>query len=138
MEDIEKVVRDLQDAVRTGEWKEELWECVKLFQGVPFRTSGRGSSGSGGVDFTYQMKLSNRTGKLTDEIYVSRKERSKTITRSTVELAMVNALAVQAEEGCVAGPKKLKVFGASYLYALFLRWGVVAGSPAAGKGRAAE
>ena len=56
----------------------------------------------------------------TDELVVSRKEQSKTITRSTVNMAFENAVAVQKEEGCVKGPKRLKVFGASYLYAIFV------------------
>jgi hypothetical protein len=40
-------------------------------------------------------------------------------------MAFENAVAVQKEEGCVKGPKRLKVFGASYLYAIFVSWGII-------------
>ena len=73
----------------------------------------------------YFIKKSNRTGKETDELLISRKENSKTITRSTVEMAFENALEIQSTEGYVKGPKRLKVFGASYLYAVFLEWGLI-------------
>lgn len=56
-------------------------------------TSGRGTRP--GVTFTYSIKKSNRTGRETDELLISRKENSKTITRSTVEMAFENALEIQ-------------------------------------------
>ena len=100
-----------------------LWNCIKLFQGYRFMTSGR--NGNGAVAFTYQLKESTRTGELTDEIVIDRKESSKTITRSTVELAFANAMKIMEEEGYVKGPKKLGCFGASYLYSIFIRIGIV-------------
>lgn len=63
-----------------------------------------------GVKFSYQVKRS-KDGQPVDEIRVSRKE--KTITRATIELAYRRA---KAMGGVVTGPKKLYVFGASYLY----------------------
>ena len=104
-------------------WEGLLWECITLFQGTSFTTSGRGSRP--GIEFTYKLKISNRTGEATDEMIVDRKEKSKSITRSTVELGFANALAEQAAVGFVKGPKKLKVFGSSYLYVIFLKWGVI-------------
>jgi hypothetical protein len=53
---------------------------------------------------------------------VDRKEKS--ITRATVMIAFHRALEVQAQEGCVSGPKKLGTFGASYLYPVFLHLGI--------------
>ena len=51
----------------------------------------------------------------------ARKEKS--ISRSTVDLALKNAL---AQESFVSGPKKLNTPGAhSYLYAMFIRFGVI-------------
>ncbi|MBO6241133.1 MAG: hypothetical protein J6O61_09965 [Butyrivibrio sp.] len=44
------------------------------------------------------------------------------ITRSTIELAFINAMKEQEIAGCVKGPKKLGCFGASYLYGMFLKW----------------
>ena len=105
------------------DWRDPLWNAIAAFQGETFVTSGRGSRP--GVTFTYSIKRSNRTGKETDELLISRKENGKTITRSTVDMAFKNALEIQRTEGFVKGPKRLKVFGASYLYAIFVEWGLI-------------
>lgn len=49
-----------------------------------------------------------------------KKERS--ISRSSVELGFQKYLEVLEKEGTVSGPKKLGVFGASYLLPLFQRF----------------
>lgn len=117
-------VMELLRAVEDGaKWEGPLWNCITLFQNTSFTTSGRGSRP--GIEFTYKLKISSRTGEATDEMIVDRRENSKTITRSTVELGFANALAEQAAMGFVKGPKKLKVFGSSYLYVIFLRWGII-------------
>ena len=54
------------------------------------------------------------------ELFISRKEKS--ITQSTVVMAFHKALDM---EGKVKGPKKLGRFGASYLYPLFIKLGVI-------------
>lgn len=116
-------IEKLKEALEKGtEYADLLWDAFLWHQNVPFTTSGRGSRP--GIPFTYQMK-DGRYGKPTNELLVSRKEKSKSITRSTVELALSNALEVQKTEGKVKGPKKLKTFGSSYLYAIFLSWGVI-------------
>ena len=53
------------------------------------------------------------------EIKISRKE--KTITRATVDAALRRAL----KQETVSGPKQLGVFGASYLYPLFLYFEII-------------
>ena len=112
-----------------GEWKEQLWTCVRLWQGEEFRTAGRGKMHSGSTAFTYELKKSSRTGEETGELIISTRKQAKTVTRSSVELAMENALEVMNECGYVKGPKKLgQVFGGSYLYAMFLSWGVISAS----------
>ena len=106
-----------------------LWEVVRLYQGVTFKTTGRGKDHIGSVRFQYILKISSRSGLETDELVFSNRENGKTITRSTVELALKRALAVQAECGCVTGPRKLgDLFGKSQLYAMFLRWGLITAS----------
>ncbi|MCD7750725.1 MAG: hypothetical protein LUI10_03135 [Lachnospiraceae bacterium] len=82
-----------------------LWDTLLLFQDYPFYTAK-------GLKFTYTI----RGG----EMFVSRKDKS--ITRATVELAFRKALSL---DGIVTGPKKLGVFGASYLYPVFIRIGVI-------------
>ena len=50
----------------------------------------------------------------------------KSISRSTVELALKNALEEQEYAGYVSEPKKLKVSGAaSYLYVMFIRFDLI-------------
>lgn len=67
------------------------------------------------------MKRS-RGGQPDGEIKVNRKENA--ITRATIELAYRRAKAMC---GVVTGPKKLGVFGASYLYPMLVRFGVIKG-----------
>lgn len=84
-----------------------LWTALVAFAGHPFSTAK-------GLEFTYRVKGY--------EIFVDRKEKS--ITRSSVELAYRRALEL---EGNVTGPKKLGIFGASYLYPVFIRLGIIKG-----------
>ena len=96
-----------------------LWEAMTAFEGYSFMTAK-------GLSFTYQVKR-GRAGHTTGEIVFDRKEKS--VTRSTVIRAFHNALKVQKQEGFVSGPKKLGVFGASYLFPVFLRLGVCENLP---------
>ena len=83
----------------------ELWNNILLHQVETFTTSGRGTKS--GVTFTYSIRGA--------EMFVDRKEKS--ISRATVIRAYNKAL----ELGVVTGPKKLNVFGASYLLPIFKR-----------------
>ena len=94
-----------------------LWDRIAALQGSPFKTSGR--NGSGGVEFTYSVKK-DKSGSWCGELFVSTKEKS--ITRSTVMKAYRRAVEL---DGVVPGPKKLGTFGASYLYSIFQRLGVI-------------
>lgn len=104
------VVRELEcggDAC--GEELEQLlWSTLELFQDCEFHTSKN-------LQFTYSIKG--------NEMFVSRKDKS--LTRATVALAMRTAVRRQQECGAVTGPKKLGTFGASYLYPVFIRIGVI-------------
>lgn len=94
---------------------ENLWKVIMEFEGVSFKTLK-------GLEFTYRMKM-GRNGKYTDEIFVDRKEKSKSITKSSILLAYHRALEL---EGVVTGPKKLgQIFGISYIYSILLRFGVI-------------
>ncbi len=89
---------------------DSLWECIIRFEEYGFRTVK-------GMKFRYTV--------CGGEIFVDRKEGSKSITRSTVNLAYKNALRILKAEGRVEGPKKLGTFGASYLYPMLVRFGVI-------------
>ncbi len=98
----------------TDDIDERIWKVFLCFAGETFKTTK-------GLPFTYHPKIS-RNGEASGEIVIDR--RGKTITRSTVLLAYHNALDIMEKEGCVSGPKKLGVFGASYIYPVFLEIGI--------------
>ena len=108
-----------------------LWNCVCLFAGYPFQTSGRGNRP--GSKFKYEVAEAGGTGGkhyegesiegFGNELWIvssSGEKREKSISRSSVDYALKIAL-----ESSVTGPKQLKIYGASYVYALFKRFGVV-------------
>ncbi len=128
-----KAKKELKDDIlHENDWagsEGSLWRLISLYQGVRFKTSGRGMKHIGNVAFTYDIKKSTRTGEYTDELIFSTREQGKTITRSSVELALKNALALQKQQGCVKGPKTIgQIFGISYLYAMFIAWGLITDS----------
>ena len=90
------------------EQETELWELLKFLQGCVFLTAK-------GLKFTYKI----RGG----EMLVNRK--SKSITQATVFMAYNRAVELMKETGSVTGPKQLGTFGASYLYPVFVRIGVI-------------
>ena len=107
----------LKDAIArelAGESPEEtktgtlLWNVLILYQDVPFVTSKN-------LKFTYSIRGY--------EMFVSRKDKS--ITRSTVNLAFGMAMKLLKDNLPISGPKKLGTFGASYLYPVFIRIGVI-------------
>lgn len=106
---------DLTDNTITGNIEgDQIWALILTHEGESFMTAR-------GLTFTYSVKR-NRDGEPVGEIIFDRKEKS--ITRATILLAYQRATDVQNSEGCVSGPKKLGVFGASYLYPIFLRLGI--------------
>ena len=101
-----KALKKLKDAMEEEEAPEELlWETLKLFSGESFQTAKK-------LEFFYTIKG--------NEMFISRKEKS--VTRATVMIAFRKALELG---GTVSGPKKLGCFGASYLYPVFIRIGVI-------------
>lgn len=84
---------------------DNLWNCMIVFAGYPFYTAK-------GLRFKYEVHGG--------EMKVDRKE--KTVTRSSVEIAYERAVEMG---GVVTGPKKLGVFGSSYIYPVFVRIGVI-------------
>ncbi len=95
---------------------EALWDALIAMQGDTFRTAK-------GLAYTYLIR-ERRDGEMSGEMFISRKEKS--ITQSTVFMAFHKALELG---GVVTGPKKLGTFGASYLYPVFIRLGVIRERP---------
>ena len=68
-----------------------------------------------GLRFHYSIKG--------NEIYFSRKEKS--VTRATANIALEKTVELQRKGVVITGPKMLRCFGASYLYPIFIRIGVI-------------
>lgn len=110
-----------------------LWEAVLAFQDYPLRTVS-------GLPFSYRIKR-KKNGEYSGEILVSRKEGSKTLTKSPVLLAFHTVLKrietmppscgqesgkdiLEAPE--YSGPKAIgQIFGISYIYSLFWLLGLI-------------
>lgn len=110
-----KATDELSRHLDRDDVEEYLWKAIVLFENYPFSTMK-------GLRFSYEVKR-GKAGLPTGELAINRKE--KTITRATINLAFHKAVKLQQTEGCVSGPKKIGGFGASYLYPLFLRLGVI-------------
>lgn len=89
---------------------ERIWKEICAYEGHIFHTYS-------GLPFSFTVKW-YKAGEALGELVIDRKK--KTITRNTVLMGHKKAM----ELGTVTGPKKLGVFGASYLYPIFLAIGV--------------
>lgn len=85
-----------------------LWSVLILFEGYPFETAK-------GLRYYYTIKG--------NEVFFTRKEKS--VTRATVNMALQTAIEMQKDGSRITGPKMLNCFGASYLYPIFKRIGVI-------------
>ena len=134
----QQACENLKSAIDTDEQSIALWKAICLFQSYPFQTLGRGKEHTGAMKFSYEVGSSGGAGGrhydgqsvdgYGNEMWVNVDgvKREKSISRSTVELALRNALKEQERTGFVSGPRKLNTPGAhSYLYAIFLRFGVI-------------
>ncbi len=103
-------VKKLQETLEQGDRKtveRQLWDTIVVFENYPFMTSRK-------LRFHYTVKGG--------ELFVDRKEKSKSITKSSVMLALESVL----DQGrTITGPKKIGTFGASYVYAMFRRFGII-------------
>lgn len=105
----EAIQRECQGAEPSETDSEKLlWNTLILFQDCVFETAKK-------LQYTYCIRGY--------EMFVSRKDKS--ITRSTVNLAFGMAVKLLKEGLPITGPKKLGTFGASYLYPIFIRIGVI-------------
>ena len=101
--------------LRTEPTEEHLWETVLLYSGVHFKTYS-------GLPFTYEIRK-GRSGEYTKELWIDRRENSKSLAWSSVLLALNNIKKV----GEVANrPKALgDIRGVTYIYGMFYRFGLI-------------
>lgn len=105
--EVEKIVKAMELEAKEG-LEELLWNALIAFEDYPFRTAK-------GLRFHYSIKG--------NEIYFSRKEKS--VTRATANIALEKTVELQRQGVVITGPKMLRCFGASYLYPVFIRIGVI-------------
>jgi len=103
----EKLCADMK-LKNADEVSEMLWETLLLFEGYPFVKAK-------GLRYYYTIKG--------NEVFFTRKEKS--VTRATVNMAFQTALKLQKDGIQITGPKMLGCFGASYLYPIYKRIGVI-------------
>ena len=96
--------------------EEQLWEVVLAYQKVRFKTYS-------GLPFFYEIRK-GRSGEYTKELWIDRRENSKSLAWSSVLLALGN---VKKEVGAVVDrPKALgDIRGVTYIYGMFYRFGLI-------------
>ena len=101
--------------LRTEPTEEHLWEVVLLYAGVRFKTYS-------GLPFTYEIRK-GRNVQYTKELWIDRRENSKSLAWSSVLLALNNIKEVGA---VVDRPKALgDIRGVAYIYGMFYRFGLI-------------
>lgn len=103
---VDKLAAEVE--VGAEQTKDLLWATLIAFEDYPFKTAK-------GLRFYYTVKG--------NELFISRKEKS--VTRASVNMAFETAVKLQREGSEITGPKMLGCFGASYLYPIFIRIGVI-------------
>lgn len=103
------------DALKESPSEEALWKCVVLFRGCELKTMS-------GLPFSYKLKV-GRDGEFTKELWIDRRESSKSLAWSSILLAYKNI----GKIGEVADrPKALgDIRGVSYIYGMFYRFGLI-------------
>ena len=95
--------------------EENLWKCVVAFRGYKFKTMS-------GLLFTYKLKK-GRGDEFTKELWIDRREDSKSLAWSSVMLAYHNIGKIGE---VVVRPKVLgDIRGVSYIYGVFYRLGLI-------------
>ena len=99
--------------LRNEPTEEHLWVTVLLYSGVKFKTYS-------GVPFSYEVRK-GRNGEYTKELWIDRRENSKSLAWSSIILALGNI-----KEEVVDRPKALgDIRGVTYIYGMFYRFGLI-------------
>ena len=108
-------------ALKKNPCEETLWNCVIAFRGYEFKTMS-------GLPFTYQLNRGRGNGSakgngFTKELWIDRREGSKSLAWSSVMLAYHNIGTIGE---VVDRPKALgDIRGVSYIYGMFYRFGLI-------------
>lgn len=100
---------------RTDPTEENFWGVVVAYAGVKFKTYS-------GLSFTYEVRK-GRNGEYTKELWIDRREKSKSLAWSSVLLALKN---IKKVGEVVDRPKALgDIRGVTYIYGMFYRFGLI-------------
>ena len=98
---------------RSDSTEENFWGVVVAYAGVKFKTYS-------GLPFTYEIKK-GRNGAYTKELWIDRRQKSKSLAWSSIVLALGNI-----KEEVVDRPKALgDIWGVTYIYGMFYRFGLI-------------
>ena len=113
-----QVYRNRQEQVRKLKEhlsEDNLWQAIIAFQEYPFRTVT-------GLPFRYKIKI-GKDGEYNRELMIDRREKSKTLSWSSVKLAFDNNRLLT---GIIEKPKALgDIRGVSYIYPILWRFGLI-------------
>ena len=99
---------------RADPTEENFWGVVLAYAGMRFKTYS-------GLPFSYEIKK-GRNGEYTKELWIDRREKSKSLAWSSVLLALGNIKG----EVVVDRPKALgDIRGVTYIYGMFYRFGLI-------------
>ena len=100
---------------RADPTEENFWGVVLAYTGVKFKTYS-------GLPFSYEIKK-GRNGEYTKELWIDRRENSKSLAWSSVLLALGN---IKKVGEVVERPKALSdIRGVIYIYGMFYRFGLI-------------
>ena len=98
---------------RADPTEENFWGVVLAYAGVKFKTYS-------GLPFSYEIKK-GRNGEYTKELWIDRRENSKSLAWSSIVLALKN---IKGE--VIDRPKALgDIRGVTYIYGMFYRFGLI-------------
>lgn len=102
-------------ALKKNPCEETLWNCIVAFRGYQFKTLS-------GLPFAYRLKK-GRGDVFTKELWIDRRESSKSLAWSSILLAYKNINRIGT---VVDRPKALgDIRGVSYIYGMFYRFGLI-------------
>lgn len=106
--------------LRRERTEEALWDCVTAYQDFEFHTYS-------GLPYSYHMKY-GRSGTYTKELWINRREKSKSLVWSSVRSAYQKVLELQqeSERPVVERPKALgDIRGITYIYDIFYEFALL-------------
>ena len=98
---------------RADPTEENFWGVILAYAGVKFKTYS-------GLPFAYEVRK-GRSGEYTKELWIDRREKSKSLAWSSIVLALGN---IKGE--VIDRPKALgDIRGVTYIYGMFYRFGLI-------------